>query len=80
MIDEKYAQQALRQQLEVILKDDLVYWLVLNRGFDPVFAEYCTEIRRQVAPGKPIRFSEEEAIKGINTADTEPNKSIEGTI
>lgn len=65
MIDERYAKQALRQQLEIIIKDDLVYWLVANRGFDPEFVKYCTEIRQQVAPDKPILFSEDEAIKGV---------------
>ena len=65
MIDEAYAEQALRQQLEVILVDDLVYWLTLHRGFDPAFVEYCVEIRRRVAPGKPLDFSEAEAIEGV---------------
>jgi hypothetical protein len=65
MIDERYAEQALRQQLEVILKDDLVYWLVLHRGFDPRFAEYCTDIRRRVPPHRPVQFSEDEAIRGV---------------
>src|SRR5688572_1814212 len=42
LIDERYANQALCQQLEIVLKDDLVYWLVVNRGFDPDFVDYCT--------------------------------------
>lgn len=65
MIKETYAKQALEQQLEVILRDDLVYWLVIHRGFDPSFAEYCTSIRLRVAPDRPVEFSEEEAIKGL---------------
>ena len=65
LIDEKYANQALRQQLELVLKDDLVYWLVANRGFDPDFVNYCTEIRTRVAPGKPTTYGEEDAIRGL---------------
>ncbi|MCY2989413.1 MAG: hypothetical protein NTY19_16290, partial [Planctomycetota bacterium] len=66
LIDERYANQALSQQLEVVLQDDLVFWLVGNRGFDPDFVNYCTAIRRRIAPGKPITYSEEDAIKGIS--------------
>lgn len=54
LIDRAYAEQALRQQLEVILKDEDVYWLVCNRGFDPSFAVYCTELRdRLLKPPDP---------------------------
>jgi len=66
LIDEKYANQALCQQLELVLKDDLVFWLVGNRGFDPDFVNYCTAIRRRIAPDKPIAYSEADAIKGIS--------------
>jgi hypothetical protein len=65
LIDERYANQALCQQLEIVLKDDLVYWLVANRGFDPDFVEYCTRVRERVAPSKPLVYSEEDAIKGV---------------
>ena len=58
-----------RQQLELVLKDDLVFWLVVNRGFDPDFVAYCTEIRCRVVPGKPIVYSEEEAIKGVMNSE-----------
>ena len=79
MIDERYAEQALRQQLEVILKDDLVYWLVLHRGFDPRFAAYCTKIRQRIAPGKPIEFTEEQAIKGVVAEVLGPNTPMQST-
>jgi hypothetical protein len=72
MIAERYAERALLQQLEVILKDDLVYWLVQNRGFDPGFAAYCTKIRQRIAPGKPTDFSEDQAIKGLVAAEMGP--------
>jgi hypothetical protein len=65
LIEESYGQQASRQQLEVILRDDLVYWLVINRGFHPAFAAYCTEIRQRVCPQKPTDYSEAEAIAGL---------------
>jgi hypothetical protein len=69
LIDEEYAHQALRQQLELILKDDLVYWLVVNRGFDPDFVAYCTKIRNRILPDKPLVYSEEAAIRGISDLD-----------
>lgn len=65
LIDERYANQALCQQLEVVLKDDLVYWLLVNRGFDPDFVDYCTRVRKLVCPNKPLEYSEAEAIKGV---------------
>jgi hypothetical protein len=48
MIDERYAEQALQQQLRIILKDADVYWLVCNRGFDPDFVDYCTDTRARI--------------------------------
>jgi hypothetical protein len=48
LIDRAYAEQALQQQLQVILNDDDVYWLVCNRGFDPGFVEYCTLIKKRL--------------------------------
>jgi hypothetical protein len=71
MIDGQYAEQSLRQQLVIILQDDLVFWLLLNRGFDPAFVELCRPIRQQVAPGKPTEYSEAEAISGLSQADPE---------
>jgi hypothetical protein len=64
LIEKRYADQALKQQLRIILLDDLVFWLVLNRGFHPDFAAYCTGIRREVAPTKSVHYSEEVAIRG----------------
>ena len=48
LIDRAYAEQALRQQLEVILNDDLVYQLLCERGFDPAFVQYAKPIREQL--------------------------------
>jgi hypothetical protein len=48
MVEPKFAEQTLIQQLELILNDDDVYWLVCNRGFDPEFAAYCKGIREQL--------------------------------
>lgn len=54
LIDKSYAHQALTQQLEIILKDEDVYWLVCNRGFDPSFALYCTNLRNGlILPTQP---------------------------
>ena len=68
MFDRKFAYQTLVQQLEIILKDDLVFWLVLNRGFNPRFAVYCRSIRQRIAPEKPLVYSEEEALHGLHSA------------
>lgn len=65
MIEESYGRQACRQQLEVILRDDLVYWLVVDRGFHPDFADYCTQIRREICSEKPISYAEDEAITAL---------------
>ncbi len=67
LLDRRYGEQSLRQQLEIILKDDLVYWLVRNRGFDPGYVDRCTRIRTGVEPNKPLVYSEEDAIKGLTT-------------
>lgn len=48
LIDRNYAERTLRQQLEVILGDDLVFLLLQDRGFDPAFVEYCLPIREQL--------------------------------
>jgi hypothetical protein len=66
LIDEEYAHQALCQQLEIVLKDDLVYWLVVNRGFDPDFVAYCTRVRERVVPDRPLEYDEATAIKGFS--------------
>jgi hypothetical protein len=71
MIDERYAKRALSQQLEVILRDDLVFWLVVNRGFDPDFVNHCTDVRRVVTPNKPLKYEEEEAIRGVGECGPE---------
>jgi len=71
IIEKEYAEQALRQQLDVILKDDLVFWLVAHRGFDPDFVEYCTRIREQLAPHKPLEYSEADAIQGLKDGGEE---------
>jgi hypothetical protein len=66
LIDTHFAEQSLRQQLEIILCDDLVFWLLVHRGFHPDFVEFCRPIREEVAPDKPLEYSEAEAIVGIS--------------
>jgi hypothetical protein len=48
MIDKKSASQTLKHSLELILVDDLVYSLVLERGYDPEFVALCESVRKEV--------------------------------
>jgi hypothetical protein len=61
VLDANCVDRAIRQQLELILKDDLVYWLVVNRGFHPAFIACCSVIRAKVAPDRPKEMNEAEA-------------------
>ena len=48
MFDDEYAKKALTEQLEIILKDDDIWFLLCNRGFHPSFIDYCKPIRDKV--------------------------------
>ena len=47
-MDDGYAKQTLRHQLELILTDDLVYQLVTDRGFSPGFVALYESIRKEL--------------------------------
>lgn len=48
LMDDGYAKQTLRHQLELILTDDLVYQLVTDRGFSPGFVALYESIRKEL--------------------------------
>lgn len=49
MLDKDYGKKTLEEQLNIILKDDLVWDILLNRGFHPKFIKYCEPIRAKVS-------------------------------
>lgn len=76
MLDDAYAQQSLDQQLNVILRDDLVFWLVRNRGFHPDFSKRCSEIRKVLFPGRLLDYSEEEATLSCRQYEAKSQQTV----
>jgi hypothetical protein len=48
LVDVKYADQALKHQLDLILSDDLIYDIICERGYEPAFVDYCRGIRENI--------------------------------
>ena len=48
LVDVRYADQALKHQLELILADKQIFDIICERGYEPAFVEYCREIRQNI--------------------------------
>ena len=42
--------ESIKSQLAYFVKDDDVYWVTQNQGFDPAFMAICREVRNEVKP------------------------------
>ena len=49
LVPAKYGYPALRQVVEPMLKDELVWRLVRERGYHPDFVEFCSQVRDRLS-------------------------------